>query len=374
MNAIEMVGEIGENAELRGAVIYLVSSGQLEAMTSELVMKYPSARSFVESVASFASLEEAEEEIQDVNDVPMVETNETREESEADPLQMMLQLVMGTENPVVEDLTDAQAAEVLFNFGIPAAEVQGLNLSQRIEYVGRLQQQFKPQEASLILPTEEEQVQSLPDEKEEQIQVESSLDDEEEEAQVEEQVHFDAQGDEFDSAFVADIALPDGTTCRPGESIKKIWRLKNTGKSPWPVGTRLTRVGGDRLNEKEIEIYVPQVLPNDEMDIPVDLKAPLEAGRYIGYWRLADDSNQHFGHRIWVDVLVVPAENETITLTPQMQTQEEESNEEEPMIEQRWGGELAELATMGFTDKEKNVALLDQTKGNIQLVIHQLLG
>ena len=67
MNAIEMVGEIGENAELRGAVIYLVSSGQLEAMTSELVMKYPSARSFVESVASFASLEEAEEEIQDVN-------------------------------------------------------------------------------------------------------------------------------------------------------------------------------------------------------------------------------------------------------------------------------------------------------------------
>ncbi|MES1922135.1 hypothetical protein MHBO_003648 [Bonamia ostreae] len=41
--------------------------------------------------------------------------------------------------------------------------------------------------------------------------------------------------------------------------------------------------------------------------------------------------------------------------------------------EKRYESELDQLKNMGFTDKERNIALLKQTNGNVSVVIDRLL-
>ncbi|WP_086859117.1 helix-turn-helix domain-containing protein [Amycolatopsis lexingtonensis] len=47
-------------------------------------------------------------------------------------------------------------------------------------------------------------------------------------------------GDE--SAFVADVTVPDGTVMPPGFRFEKVWRLRNAGTVPW-IGRYLRRLG-----------------------------------------------------------------------------------------------------------------------------------
>ncbi len=50
----------------------------------------------------------------------------------------------------------------------------------------------------------------------------------------------------FDSAFVADVTVPEGTEIPPGKSFTKTWRVRNTGTCPWKAGTGLVFVSGDQ--------------------------------------------------------------------------------------------------------------------------------
>jgi len=118
--------------------------------------------------------------------------------------------------------------------------------------------------------------------------------------------------------FVRDVSIFDGTQMEPGQNFTKIWRLKNVGEVPWPPGTRMLFVGGDQMTE---EMSVPlsrggPVMPGEEVDVAVEMKAPSELGRYLGYWRLTGPyMRRKFGQRVWCHVQVVDPSAE-VSLLP----------------------------------------------------------
>jgi len=85
----------------------------------------------------------------------------------------------------------------------------------------------------------------------------------------------------MDARYVRDVALFDGTEVPAGASITKIWRLRNTGSHPWTQDrTFLRHVGGDDLGApRAMAVPLPEALaPGEEMDISVDMTAPLKPG------------------------------------------------------------------------------------------------
>merc|ERR1719327_109860 len=117
--------------------------------------------------------------------------------------------------------------------------------------------------------------------------------------------------------FVRDVTIFDGTQMAPSTPFTKIWRLKNTGEVAWPPGTKMLFVGGDQMTS---EMMVPlsratPVQPGEEVDVAVEMVAPPELGRYLGYWRLVGPwGRRKFGQRVWCHVQVVdPREGCSVT-------------------------------------------------------------
>merc|ERR1719235_2728222 len=115
-------------------------------------------------------------------------------------------------------------------------------------------------------------------------------------------------GPKLAARFVRDVSIFDGTQMAPGTAFTKIWRIKNVGEVPWPPGTKIVFVGGDRMTS---ELTVPlsyhgAVAPGGEVDVAVDLVAPSELGRFVGYWRLTGPFGpRKFGQRVWCHIQVV---------------------------------------------------------------------
>merc|ERR1719502_888498 len=48
------------------------------------------------------------------------------------------------------------------------------------------------------------------------------------------------------------------------------------------------------------------VMPGEEVDVAVEMVAPAELGRYLGYWRLVGPMGRRkFGQRVWCHIQVV---------------------------------------------------------------------
>merc|ERR1719313_1633327 len=84
-----------------------------------------------------------------------------------------------------------------------------------------------------------------------------------------------------------------------------------------PPGTKIVFVGGDRMTS-ELTVPLSQpgaVAPGGEVDVAVDLVAPSELGRYLGYWRLTGPyGRRKFGQRVWCHVQVVDPSKPVDTL------------------------------------------------------------
>merc|ERR1719502_1517407 len=121
-------------------------------------------------------------------------------------------------------------------------------------------------------------------------------------------------GPKIAARFVCDVTVFDGTQVAPNTPFTKIWRLKNVGDVPWPAGTKMIFVGGDQMST---EMSVPlarntPVMPGEEVDAAVEMKAPPELGRYLGYWRLTGPHEMRFGQRVCCHIQVVdPAIDES---------------------------------------------------------------
>lgn len=105
----------------------------------------------------------------------------------------------------------------------------------------------------------------------------------------------------FDSAYVADLTIPDGTEVQIGTAFTKTWQIKNSGCQAWPAGTTLIFESGNQMSGPA-SVPVPETAVGGTQDISVDLKAPGPAGDFQGYWQLRTPSGVQFGDKIFVKI------------------------------------------------------------------------
>jgi Ig-like domain-containing protein len=109
-------------------------------------------------------------------------------------------------------------------------------------------------------------------------------------------------------AFIADVTYPDGSSVGMGVVFTKIWRIKNVGTCTWTTSYALVFSNGEKFGAKNSVPVLGNVGPGETVDLPVQLTAPNQGGRYKGYWMLRNASGVLFGvgnsgqESIYVDV------------------------------------------------------------------------
>jgi next-to-BRCA1 protein 1 len=167
--------------------------------------------------------------------------------------------------------------------------------------------------------------------------------------------------------FVSDVSIPDGMQVTPATKFTKIWRLKNIGECHWPAGTRLLFVGGDHLAaEMTVPLGSPNpIAPGEEVDVAVEMVAPAELGRFMGYWRLAAPTGRpRFGQRIWVHVQVVgenepvmpPNEQEIISMRAAREAAAKEDGDDEPPADEAAAAAAAAVAAATAASSSSQLA------------------
>lgn len=84
--------------------------------------------------------------------------------------------------------------------------------------------------------------------------------------------------------FITDVTIPDGTVMTPGQKFTKKWRIKNDGDCAWN-GFTLVFDSGDAMSAAASNALAP-LNPGQEIDISLDMTAPIVPGLYRGYWRV----------------------------------------------------------------------------------------
>jgi hypothetical protein len=147
--------------------------------------------------------------------------------------------------------------------------------------------------------------------------------------------------------FVKDVVGRDGDYHQPRSNFLKTWRLRNAGAIPWPQGCKLLCVNGDFSGES---VSLPELQPNEEVDVTVQCITPTEEGRFNSFWRAVDNEGTRFGQRIWITINVgVPIETDCIS-------------------------QLELLKELCYNDPEKVKAALIQAKGDLSLAVEGALS
>lgn len=121
--------------------------------------------------------------------------------------------------------------------------------------------------------------------------------------------------------FIADVTVPDGTNFSPGASFTKTWRLSNVGTSTWTTAYSVVFYGGEQMDGTSPKAFSGNVPPGQTVDISIDMVAPDETGKYIGYWILRNANNQTFGvgpngdQSFYVEINVVGGANTSTSTT-----------------------------------------------------------
>jgi|GEM_PF-497888 len=112
--------------------------------------------------------------------------------------------------------------------------------------------------------------------------------------------------------FVSDINLDDNDLTvfpevSPGEAFQKGWRIKNSGTCDWNEATFIKYVRGNdpaaQMGGQPTAIS-GTVAPGETYDLYVNLVAPQQAGKFVGYWQMHNADGVPFGQTIWVAVQV----------------------------------------------------------------------
>ncbi len=112
------------------------------------------------------------------------------------------------------------------------------------------------------------------------------------------------------SAFEADVTIPDWSVIKPGVNFKKVWKIRNTGTCTWDEGYALVYIGGSKpdLDPYTFEFSKKTdkdfVAGGEAIDIGIDLTAPCTPGKYEGHWRMRNDQNYFFGTTVSVYIEV----------------------------------------------------------------------
>jgi uncharacterized protein affecting Mg2+/Co2+ transport len=103
------------------------------------------------------------------------------------------------------------------------------------------------------------------------------------------------------SAFVADVTIPDDTVMAPGQQFVKTWRVKNTGNTTWTQSFRLDFIEGEAMTNQTSQA-IPTVAPGAETEISLSLTAPTQKGTYFGDWKIKDERGVLFGDILFLRI------------------------------------------------------------------------
>jgi hypothetical protein len=103
--------------------------------------------------------------------------------------------------------------------------------------------------------------------------------------------------------FTVDVSVPDGTQMQPGQDFVKTWKIKNSGTCIWRAGYSLVFAYGEKMGGVA-QPLTADVFPGEEVEVSVQFKAPVKAGEYRSYWRMANTNGSAFGKNIYVFIIV----------------------------------------------------------------------
>jgi len=127
------------------------------------------------------------------------------------------------------------------------------------------------------------------------------------------------------AGFISDVSIPDGTKMYPGQVFTKTWRLRNNGTCTWNKNYALIFSSGDAMSAPAVVNLAGDVPPGSTVDVSVDMKAPNQAGKYTGNWRLRNAGGVIFGvlgdmdFYVMIEVAggtITPTITPTVTGTP----------------------------------------------------------
>ena len=110
--------------------------------------------------------------------------------------------------------------------------------------------------------------------------------------------------------------IADGTIFKPGDTFTMTWRLKNTGTSTWTAGYLLRYFSGNNFGAPNEVATGRDVLPGEEIDISIQMKAPAIPGSYSSVWVMANETRANFKEPVYLNIKVaIPTSTPTVTAT-----------------------------------------------------------
>ena len=109
------------------------------------------------------------------------------------------------------------------------------------------------------------------------------------------------------SAYVADVGMPDGSVLKPGQAFVKGWLIMNTGTCNWIAGYSLQRVGGNTNFDAPIftiQLLKDFVIPGQITEISLHMTAPKTPGKYEARYQMYSDLIVPFGTGLTVSIEV----------------------------------------------------------------------
>jgi hypothetical protein len=109
------------------------------------------------------------------------------------------------------------------------------------------------------------------------------------------------------SAYVADVTVPDGTVMKPGQDFVKTWTIQNTGTCTWDDGYVFAWIAGDKaLDPYNVKFTKKSdfISGGTTTNISVNLTAPLDPGKYSATWKMQSDTGYYFGSMFTVVIEV----------------------------------------------------------------------
>jgi hypothetical protein len=118
----------------------------------------------------------------------------------------------------------------------------------------------------------------------------------------------------YNSAYVSDVTIPDGTKMYPGQSFTKTWKISNSGTCAWTEDFTLVHVSGDAMSASTVKLS-EAVAVGKTLSISVSMVAPSTTGTYYSYWAVANSAGTAIGPSVYV-MIVVTTDATTSTPTP----------------------------------------------------------
>lgn len=109
-------------------------------------------------------------------------------------------------------------------------------------------------------------------------------------------------------------SIADDSIFAPGEVFTMTWRLRNVGTSTWTEGYMLRYYSGETFGAPDEVLLGRVVLPGEEVDITITMKAPIVPGDYRTDWVMATESRSNFKEQVFLRIRVVRPP--TVTPTP----------------------------------------------------------